>query len=109
MSTQPHRKPRPSARTEPALPFEPRTIDYRCKRCGMVEPSQPLPRDPAALALYGLPLGWELGSSLEYELGPERDICPRDAEDFCLCGACAGDVRRGYPLDLRDFGRGRVL
>lgn len=86
-------------REQPALPFKPRTIDYRCKRCGLVDESQPLPTDPKALAVYGLPEGWTLASA--------HRRMPEEEDDFCWCTACTADVRAGYPEDLRDLGRSR--
>lgn len=78
---------------------QPRTIDYRCKRCCVTQASQPLPTAPNALAIYGLPSGWELASNLSTE------AMQHEPEDFCLCAACSEDVRRGFPVDLRDLGR----
>lgn len=82
--------------------FKPETIDYRCKRCGLLEKSLPLPTDPNALPVYGLPVGWELGFSLAHEGTLKLD---RDDPDFCLCQSCTSDVRRGQPLDMRDLAR----
>lgn len=134
MSTQPYRKapdrqptetPKPpSSRRKPKnryaeargheergpqvmLPLRPHTIDYRCQRCGVKEKSRPLPTDPKALMVYGLPLEWLLGSALQHELGPERVICKREQEDFCLCLACVTDVRKGYPIDIADLALGQ--
>lgn len=77
----------------------PETIDYTCKRCLLAAPSAPLPSDPKALAIYGLPDGWELGSCL----APFLLLAVSD-DDFCLCESCVTDIRKGAPLDLRDLG-----
>jgi hypothetical protein len=92
MSMQHHpRKPRPAS---PGVSREPRakTIPYTCSRCELTLPSQPLPTDPAALRIYDLPVGWEL----------------TPAGDRSWCAACVRDIARGYPVDLRDLGRGRI-
>lgn len=98
----PQHRPRSApAAGQGALGFSrPRTIDYRCKRCGLVGQSKPLPNDPRRLAVYGLPEGWTLGSEHERERDPNE-------ADFCWCVACTEDVRRGYPEDLGDLGRAR--
>lgn len=129
MSTQPNRKPNetpkpPSTRRKPknryaearqhearspqaSFPLLPERIDYRCQRCGVVEKSRPRPTDPRALQVYGLPFNWTLGSALQHELGPERVICAREQEDFCLCLACTMDVRGGYPVHIADLALGQ--
>lgn len=75
----------------------PRTINYRCQRCGCVKPSHPLPSvremKRGALPLYAMPDGWELGSVVVK--------LRRDEDDFVLCSECARDVAKGHPLELR--------
>jgi hypothetical protein len=68
----------------------PRTIKYRCARCGLVAASKPLPeRKPGArlqpLQIYDLPEGWALIS----KRGPEPDVC--------RCVECQKDVAKGSP------------
>jgi hypothetical protein len=76
----------------------PPTITYTCERCRASAESGELPRDPKALRLYPLPPEWRLVSAL----------VAREGDDGCLCSSCAQDVLRGYPLDLRDLGRGII-
>lgn len=82
--------------------YQPQTIDYTCKRCNLRLPSQPLPTDPNALRIYGLPEGWELASGLAPLV-----VQASDEDDYCLCRSCMTELRRGEPLDLRDLGRNR--
>lgn len=67
----------------------PRTIKYRCHRCGLVLPSKPLPERKRGallqpLQVYGLPEGWALVPA------PKR-------ETVCRCVECLKDVANGSP------------
>lgn len=81
--------------TRPMPRFEPRTIDYQCKRCLLVLPSKPLPRPGALgprglplLRLYGLPDGWELV------------LAPLGQDDHLHCAQCVADIANGSPVEL---------
>lgn len=73
------------------------TIDYRCKRCGLVQASKPR---AAWGAVYEMPEGWSLVIPFAGEPG----------EDEIRCKACNEDVARGFAerLDAVPLRRGAV-